>query len=191
MSDAWKCSIYGMHVCSVTSHAWLFATPWTLAHQASLSMGFPRQEYWNGLPFPPPGDLPNPEIEIYVTIVITLQRVIPNPVPQLCALLPSIQCCLCQCLAQLPQFWFQVLPSARWSSFHFPTCLYLSAKHWPLPNWIDTKTFLKVWKSDGIFLNKNFYRALILTNCINLYEIFFKIIMFHKNTYKIRYRICA
>ena len=41
----------------------LFATPWTVAHQAPLSMGFPRQEYWSGLPFPPPGHLPNPGIE--------------------------------------------------------------------------------------------------------------------------------
>ena len=36
------------------------ATPWTIAHQAPLSMGFSRQEYWDGLPFPSPGDLPNP-----------------------------------------------------------------------------------------------------------------------------------
>ena len=36
---------------------------WTVVHQAPLSMGFPRQEYWNGLPFPLPGDLPNPGIE--------------------------------------------------------------------------------------------------------------------------------
>ena len=35
------------------SHAWLFATPWTVAHQASLSMGFSQQEHWSGLPFPP------------------------------------------------------------------------------------------------------------------------------------------
>ena len=41
----------------------LFATPWTGAHQAPLSMGFSRQEYWSGLPFPSPGDFPNPEIE--------------------------------------------------------------------------------------------------------------------------------
>ena len=41
----------------------LFATPWTVAHQAPLSMAFPRQEYWSGLPFPPPGDLPDPGIE--------------------------------------------------------------------------------------------------------------------------------
>ena len=41
----------------------LFETLWTVAYQASLSMGFSRQEYWSGLPFPSPGDLPNPGIE--------------------------------------------------------------------------------------------------------------------------------
>ena len=41
----------------------LFATPWTVAHQAPPSMGFSRQEYWSGLPFPSPGYLPNPGIE--------------------------------------------------------------------------------------------------------------------------------
>ena len=41
----------------------LFGTPWTIAHQAPQSMGFSRQEYWNGLPFPSPGDLPKPGIE--------------------------------------------------------------------------------------------------------------------------------
>ena len=40
-----------------------FEMPWSAAHQASLSMVFPRQEYWNGLPFPSPGDLPNPGME--------------------------------------------------------------------------------------------------------------------------------
>ena len=39
------------------------ATPWTVAHQAPLSMGLSRQEYWSGLPFSSPGDLPNPQIE--------------------------------------------------------------------------------------------------------------------------------
>ena len=42
------------------SHVQLFATPWTVAHQAPLSRGFSRQEYWNGLPFPSPGGLSNP-----------------------------------------------------------------------------------------------------------------------------------
>ena len=41
----------------------LFATPWTVAYQAPPSMGFARQEYWSGLPFPSPGDLPGPGIE--------------------------------------------------------------------------------------------------------------------------------
>ena len=42
----------------------LFATPWSVAYQAPLSMGFSRQEYWSGLPFSTPGDLPNPGIEL-------------------------------------------------------------------------------------------------------------------------------
>ena len=41
----------------------LFETPWTVAHQAPLSMGFSRQEYWGGLPFSSPGDLPDPGIK--------------------------------------------------------------------------------------------------------------------------------
>ena len=45
------------------SRVQLFATPWTVARQAPLSMGFSKQEYWSGLPFPSPGDLPNPGIE--------------------------------------------------------------------------------------------------------------------------------
>ena len=45
------------------SRVQLFATPWTVAYQAPLSMGFSRQQYWSGLPFPSPGDLPDPGIE--------------------------------------------------------------------------------------------------------------------------------
>ena len=45
------------------SHVRLFATPWTAAYQAPPSMGFSRQEYWSGLPFPSPGDLPDPGIK--------------------------------------------------------------------------------------------------------------------------------
>ena len=45
------------------SHVRLFATPWTVAYQAPPSLGFSRQEYWCRLPFPSPGDLPNPGIE--------------------------------------------------------------------------------------------------------------------------------
>ena len=49
-------------LCAVLSHVRLFVTAWTVAHQAPLPMGFPRQEYWNELPFPPPGDRPDPGI---------------------------------------------------------------------------------------------------------------------------------
>ena len=45
------------------NHVKLSATPWTVPYQALLSMGFPRQEYWSGLPLPSPWDLPDPGIE--------------------------------------------------------------------------------------------------------------------------------
>ena len=50
-------------VLSHCSHVQLFATPWTIARQAPLSMEFSRQEYWSGLPFPSPGKLPDPGME--------------------------------------------------------------------------------------------------------------------------------
>ena len=57
------CSVSFTVVVQSLSHAQFFATPWTVAGQAPLSMGFPRQEYWSGLPFPSPGDLSDPGIE--------------------------------------------------------------------------------------------------------------------------------
>ena len=57
------------------------ATPWTVALQAPLSIGFSRQEYWRGLPFPPPGDLPDPEIEPLSLASPTLAGVFSNTVP--------------------------------------------------------------------------------------------------------------
>ena len=60
-----KHNIVNNSVCMLShfNHVQLFATPWTIALQAPLSMQFSRQEYWSGLPFPPPGDLPNPGIK--------------------------------------------------------------------------------------------------------------------------------
>ena len=49
---------------SCFSRIQLCATLWTVAHQAPLSMGFSRQQYWSGLPCPPPGDLPDPGMEL-------------------------------------------------------------------------------------------------------------------------------
>ena len=63
------CSVRGSQVSSpspqlkLLSRVQLFATPWTVAYQAPLSMEFSRQEYWSGLPFPSPGDLPDRGIE--------------------------------------------------------------------------------------------------------------------------------
>ena len=56
-TKGWKVKVKSL------SRVWLFATPWTVAHQPPLSMEFFRQEYWSGLLFPSPGDLPNPGIE--------------------------------------------------------------------------------------------------------------------------------
>ena len=52
----------------------LFETLWTVAHQASVSMGFPRQEYWSGLPFPPPGDSSPPRNETHISYVPCIGR---------------------------------------------------------------------------------------------------------------------
>ena len=51
-------------IAGVLSRVQLFANPWTTVHQASLSMEFSRQEYWHGLPFHSPGDIPEPGIYI-------------------------------------------------------------------------------------------------------------------------------
>ena len=58
-----KINIIYSFICYYLVMSAAFATPWTVAHQAPLSMKFPRQEYWSGLPFPTPGDLPGPGIE--------------------------------------------------------------------------------------------------------------------------------
>ena len=60
-----KPSLYPFAACMLScfSHVWLFATVWTIALQTPLSRGFSRQEYWSGLPCPPPGAFPDPGIE--------------------------------------------------------------------------------------------------------------------------------
>ena len=55
------------------NHVWLFATPWTVAHQSPLSTEFSRQEYWSGLPTPPSGDLPDPRIKLVSPVAPALQ----------------------------------------------------------------------------------------------------------------------
>ena len=62
LENGGKLRIHCACVPSRFSHVWLFVIPWTVSRQASLSMGFSRQEYWSGLPRSPPGDLSNPGI---------------------------------------------------------------------------------------------------------------------------------
>ena len=51
-------------LCAMLRRVLLFMTVWTVTHQAPLSVGFPRQESWSGLPFPPPGGLPDPGVKL-------------------------------------------------------------------------------------------------------------------------------
>ena len=80
------------------SHVQLFAIPWTVARQAPLSMGFSRQEYWSGLPFPSPGDLPKPGIEPGSSALQanTLDK---NYFTSLKSIISSNQLFSCECLA--------------------------------------------------------------------------------------------
>ena len=59
-------------VCCICAQSCLTATPWTVALQAPLFMGFSRQEYWSGLPFPSPEDLPNPGIKPKTPVSLAL-----------------------------------------------------------------------------------------------------------------------
>ena len=82
-SDSWdrnalkfsEFSVINTRACMLShfSHVWLFATLWTVAHQDPLSMEFSRQEYLSGLPYPPPGNLPNPGIRPVSAAVSALQ----------------------------------------------------------------------------------------------------------------------
>ena len=72
-SPPWNNSLSAC-VLSDFSRVWLFVTPWTVAHQAPVSMGFSRQEYWSGLPCPPPGDLPDPELNQQPSVSYTSKR---------------------------------------------------------------------------------------------------------------------
>ena len=61
--SSWLFNFYAECMLSCFTHVWLFVILWTIVHQAPLPMGFPTQEYWNGVPCPPPGDLLGPGIE--------------------------------------------------------------------------------------------------------------------------------
>ena len=87
----------------------LFATPWTGAHQAPLSLGFSRQEHWSGLLFPPPGDLPNPEIksDSFASPALVDEYYTPSMI--------------WEALTQLDNYWVTVVAAAAKSLQSFPT----------------------------------------------------------------------
>ena len=91
-----------MCVCVLVRHVQLFATPWTVAHQAPLSMGFSWQEYWSGLPFPPPGDLPDPRIKPR-SLALHVDSLLSEPAgkPHLYNIHTHIHICLNQCAVYL------------------------------------------------------------------------------------------
>ena len=72
------CLLLPVHVISCFSHVWLFATLWTIARQAPLSLRFSREEYWSGLPCPPPGDLPTQGLNPYLYVSYTGRWVLYN-----------------------------------------------------------------------------------------------------------------
>ena len=82
------------------SHVRLFSTPWTVAHQAPLSMGFSRQEYWSGLPFPSPGNLPDPGIDRVCHYFLVLCVCVCVCV-QLLELCPTLWTIACQALLSM------------------------------------------------------------------------------------------
>ena len=81
------------------SHVRLFATPWAVAYQASLSMGPSRKEYWSVLPFPSPGDLPNPGIKPG-SPALQADALTSEPVPS--------------CICETKVFWIRISLAVQW-----------------------------------------------------------------------------
>ena len=74
ISEGWVACLVHVWMLGLFSRIQLCEAPWTVAHQAPLSMGFSRQEYWSGLPCPPPGDFPNPGIKLASLMSLALAR---------------------------------------------------------------------------------------------------------------------
>ena len=121
------------------SCVWLFATPWTVAFQAPPSMGFSRQEYWNGLPFPSPGDLPNPGIEPGSS-TLQADSLLSEPQEQLCnversfILIKIIYLFICL-------YWVLVVAGGIFSWGMWT----LSCSTWGLVPWLGIESQLPAW----------------------------------------------
>ena len=123
------------------SRYWLFETPWSVAHQAPPSMGFSRQEYWSGVPFPSPEDLPNPGIE-------------PGSLALQADALPS-----------------ELSGNSIWGgdlgfSFSFSA---VERKHFMVCLWVGLKVKINRTVKFGLFLKLTLFLLLLLFCCLGLF----------------------
>ena len=107
------------HACSVTSLVSDSGTPWTVAHQAPLSMEFSRQKYWSGLPCPPPEDLPDPGIEpTFPTTLELLTGSLSTELPRK----PGTQCTQIQMIVLVYTSWVILAKSHKLAKIQLPLC---------------------------------------------------------------------
>ena len=95
MEDIWG-NIYHNYVCACSVVVRRFATPWIVVSQAPLFMECSRQECWSGLPFPSPGDLPNPGIELVSPVSLALLCLFTTVPPQILSLIPYSEFVTCE-----------------------------------------------------------------------------------------------
>ena len=126
-------------------------TPWTVAHQAPPSMGFSRQDYWSGLPFPSPGDLPDPGIEprshiagrrfnLWATREGTEKDLRASLIHQLWILIPSVPYSLfCPSINRSVIYWCVTIPKCV---FWLRKQSLSSSKFWVLATWIELSEML-------------------------------------------------
>ena len=123
----------------------LFATPWTVAYQVPPSMGFSRQEYWSGLPFPSPGDLPSPGIEPGSPALQT--DTLPSEPPEK----PCIYAYICIYIYVYIYWWIWILSINSISSLR-PFLLIL---HSIVP-WIHLCKMTEFWNNNSCFFQLYF-----------------------------------
>ena len=128
------------------SHVRFFATSWTVAHQAPLSMGFSRQENWSGLPCPPPGDLPDPGIELmslfpalaggFFTTSITWEAS-DDRTPDVIFTHQKVLPFCFQFKSAFGLGWYRIIFSVFVSFCHFPSLFFFSLSQNLFPNVFD------------------------------------------------------
>ena len=140
-------------------HSWmlnrvrLFVTLWTIACQAPLCMGFSRREYWSGLPFPPPGDLPDPGIKPMSFVSCALARrffttALPGKIPHKIFIHHSlVHCC---CLTQTP-----------WTLDHLTKRLGMNLKHRSYRK-VNTENIIYMWNVNKLIETNN--RVMVTRN---------------------------